>query len=124
MKNEAIMVTTIISMLILWVQHWGIAAVVRRQFHPLANYCLGVLAIFIPLAILYWLWGSRDELLAMGAVIVGAGVAVAGAYGVDHVAGRIHSLIAEHRDRLDAEERERAALTGLRQVVEARHVQD
>ena len=124
MKNEAIAVTVIVSMLILWVQHWGIASVVRKQFHPLANYCLGTLAIFVPLAILYWRWGRREELLAMGLVIIGAGLAVAFAYALDHYAARIHALIAERRERQEAEEREHAALAGLRQVVGAKHVQE
>ena len=123
MKNEGIVAIMIITMLILWVQHWGIASIVRKRFHPLVNYALGTLAIFVPLAVLFYLWGSSDELRAMLVVIFGAGAAVVGAYAVDHYADRIHALIADRRAGQEAAERERAALVGLRKATGVDHAQ-
>jgi hypothetical protein len=121
MKYEQIVVTVIISALILGVQHWGIAQVTRKQFHPLVNYILGVLAMVIPLGFLFWKWGSADELLAMTVVVCGSGAAVASAYGLDLAADFLRSASAERKLRQEAEERERAALSGLRDAVGMDH---
>jgi hypothetical protein len=117
MKIEQIIVTVIISALILGVQHWGIAQVAKKQFHPLVNYTLGVLAMFIPLAVLFNGWGSQDELIALVAVIVGSGVAVAFAYSADGMGTWVRAAMQEKQGRLDAEEREQAAIDGLRQSI-------
>jgi hypothetical protein len=122
--NEQIAVTAIITVLVLWVQHWGIAQVFKARFHQIVNYCLGVLAIFVPLAYLFWQRGSIDELVEMIVVIVAAGLAVIVAYGIDHTSTWMRKashatqqLPIEKRLRKEAEERERALLSGMREVM-------
>jgi hypothetical protein len=124
MKSEQIVVTALITVLMLWVQHWGIAQVFGRRFHQLVNYTLGVLAIFVPLAFLFWEQGSFDELASMVVVIVSAGAAVLLAYAIDHAsvwlrkASRARNgLLIEKRLRQEAEERERTLLMGLQKAI-------
>lgn len=124
MKNEQIFLAMIISALIQWVLHWGLAHIVRKQFHPVLNYILGVLAIFIPLAVLFNGWGSWAELLAMAWVIGGAGLAVICAYLADHAAEWIHTAAGERQARLEAEEREQVVMSGLRKAAGFEHAQE
>lgn len=124
MKYEQIALTMIVCALILWVQHWGIAQVVRKVFHPVVNYMLGVLGMVIPLGWLFWEWGSVDELLALLAVVLVSGVAVMLAYWMDHLADLVHGAAVERTLRKEAEERERAALGGLRHAAGLDHVQE
>lgn len=70
-------------------------------------YVLGTLGMALPLSGLFAAWGLWWAVLALWAVVAGAGVAVLGAYVVD-------AWLEHRRARREAEEREQAV---LREVV-------
>ncbi len=62
-----------------------------KPLHPLVNYSTGVLAMVVPLTVLYWYWQRtwywvlNAHLIALWAVVLASGLAVGGAYLLDAI---------------------------------------
>lgn len=93
---DQIVLTSLFSILVMWVEHWfPWQMVLRRQLPRLAAYVMGVLGILGPLTYLYCLWVNVPPinpwfyLIALWAIIFSSGLAVALAYLFDWVTGRV-----------------------------------
>lgn len=91
-----IVFTSLFAVCVMLIEHWfPWQMVLRRKLPRLAAYVMGLLGIIGPLTILYWRWGSEPPvsqwfyLLALWAVVLSSGVAVALAYLFDWVTGRV-----------------------------------
>jgi len=94
--TSEILLTALVTWLALLVEHWfPWRLLLRRDLPRIAAYTMGVLALIVPLSVLYWRWslvGLADQLgylIALWSVTVGGGAAVAGAYVVDWLLGRL-----------------------------------
>lgn len=104
-----ILLTTLIVMLFLLAQHyfpWQM--LLRRKLPRLAAYLLGMLAVILPVSGLYLFWiaqppgWSYAHLAALWASAGAGGLAVAGAYALDHLLAqlvRLSELEELYRDR-------------------------
>lgn len=100
----AIALTALVTGLLELVLHWfPWQLLLRRELPRQAAYVLGVLAIIIPLSCLLAHWGVIEAFWAIAAlwvVVVAAGGAVMGAYGLDWLFNRL-SRGAEAEEMLD-----------------------
>ncbi len=97
-KIFEIALTAAIAILLLLVGHyWPWKALLRRSPNILMRYVSGVLALDIPLTVLFALWGETDVIYALWGVTVTGGAAVI----VTHL---LDSWI-EARERADLAER-------------------
>jgi len=80
-----IVVGTLVAMLILAVEHWfPWMGVTGRNLRLLERYIAGMLAIVIPVSVIFVLWESWQELETLWSVALGGGGMVLVAYGIDH----------------------------------------
>jgi hypothetical protein len=102
MTGLEIGVTAAVSALVLLVEHWWPAEkMLGKRMHQCANYVQGVLALVIPLSVLFWMWGDYQAILAVWAVVVSGGLATIGAYAVDGwIVMRCRAQIAEDEAQL------------------------
>lgn len=94
--TSEILLTALVTWLALLVEHWfPWRLLLRRDLPRIAAYTMGVLALILPLSVLYWRWSlagladQRGYLIALWAVTLAGGAAVAGAYVVDWLLGRL-----------------------------------
>jgi len=80
----------------MWVEHWfPWQFVLRRKLPRLAAYVMGLLGILAPITYLYYRWvvspqvGQWLHLVALWAVVLSSGFAVALAYAFDWVVSRV-----------------------------------
>ena len=94
-------ITVIVVALSLLLEHWAPwQKIFQRRFHVVVNYMLGVLALIVPLTVLYWTWGSLREIVALWSVVVAGGLTVMLAYAVDDWAeARLARREAEEREQ-------------------------
>lgn len=79
-----IIVTAVIAILLLLVEHyWPWKAILRKPLGILPRYVSGVLALQIPLSLLFLYWGAVDVIYAMWVVTVSGGAAVYATHRLD-----------------------------------------
>ena len=106
-KTGELLVASIVTVLILLVEHWfPWQSLIGRKLPRLAAYTLGLLAIGLPLTFLYIGWGLVQAAMALWIVIGCGGSAVILAWLMD-------SWLENRIARQEAEEREKAALREL-----------
>ena len=93
---DQIVLTSLFSILVMWVEHWfPWQMILRRKLPRLAAYMMGVLGILAPLTYLYCLWVDAPPvnqwfyLVALWAVVLSSGLAVVLAYLFDWISGRV-----------------------------------
>lgn len=93
-----IVVTALVTVLILLVEHWGPwSKLVQARVHLVVNYISGVLAIILPLTALLAIWQQGMAIAALWIITVAGGLAVIIAYVVDGwIATRNRADVAEH----------------------------
>jgi hypothetical protein len=85
-----ILLTCVVAALVLLVEHWfPWRLMLGRDLPRLAAYVLGVLAMVVPLTVLFAQRGELDAAIGMWAVMVSGGAAVMLAHGVDWVLSRL-----------------------------------
>ena len=85
-----ILLTCVVAALLLLVEHWfPWRLALGRDLPRLAAYVLGVLALVVPLTVLFAQRGELDAAIGMWAVIVSGGLAVILAHGVDWLLARL-----------------------------------
>lgn len=95
-----IALASFLAVLILWVEHWfPWQLMLRKPLPRVTAYILGVMALAIPLSVLYWQWDRfyvppHFHLIALWSVVVSGGLAVMAAYAVDWLISRV-TLAAE-----------------------------
>lgn len=115
---EQILLTTLISVLLMLVEHWfPWRLLLRKDLPRVAAYVLGVLGMAVSLTGLYAYWAveppdpfwAHGHLAALWSVIVGSGLAVVGAYGIDRLLTRLarsvelEEILEIHRNAQDDE---------------------
>lgn len=108
MKGLEIGVAMAVAGLILAAEHyipWEEA--IRVKVHVTARYVMGLMGLLVPLTVLFAVWGSWGECLAMWLVAVFGGLTVMGAHAFDHwLRLRIRLHAAEMENNLLRPDRE------------------
>jgi uncharacterized membrane protein YgcG len=82
-SSADVVIAVVMVWLLLWVQHWfPWQLMLRRQLPRLVAYVLGVLAMALPLTVLWW--HDRGIVTVLWSVIVAAGAATVSAYAIDY----------------------------------------
>ena len=85
-----IVIAAMISALVLAVEHWfPWRMLIGRALPRMIAYIIGVLALLIPISVVWLLSGQREIVLQLWAVVVASGAMVALVYGIDWLLGRI-----------------------------------
>lgn len=92
------MVAALAAMVILLAEHYWLK---RARLHPVWNYVLGCLAMWIPLSILVALWQLWMVLAALWSIMAAGGLAVMSSYLVDAWLSRSLQLKAAEREGQD-----------------------
>ena len=101
-------VSAVISVLIIWLQHWfPWRFLLGHDLPRLGAYTLGIFALALPYSVLLLLWGVDDLiyriLLALWLLIAACGMATVGAHALDHIMERLN-LANELEELLDIKE--------------------
>jgi len=100
-----IWLAALIAGLIQLIEHWfPWRMFLGRDLPRLAAYILGVLGFLVPLTWLFVIYQEWVGLIAIWAVVVASGAAVAWAYGVDWVMDRVRRSY-EHEEMINAKTR-------------------
>jgi len=101
-----VLIAATITVLMLLVEHWGPwQALLRKRFHAVVNYALGVLALIVPLTVLWWRWGMWEAVASLWAVVIIGGLAVGATYLVDGwIASQLRLRAAERESMVLREE--------------------
>lgn len=102
MRWPEIGIAVLVSILTLWVQHWGPwQMIAKKKFSQTTNYVMGVLALQIPLSALLVIWRQWEVLVAVWAITIFGGLGVMGAYTLDNwIETRERAEISEQEGRL------------------------
>lgn len=77
-------IAVLITVLLLAVEHyWPWRAILKHNLHQVTAYVLGLLAINLPITVLFLIWQSWSELIALWAATIFGGAAVMLLYTLD-----------------------------------------